>query len=339
MTMTAPTTATPIADATVDRPAWLDERGEGVTASEVHAIATGGRSTWRRILDDKLNGSTFKGNKHTRRGNERERFILSEVAAMPAVESLTPNSTLFAHAKHALHRATPDAFLIQVDGIPAGVEVKSRAHGWDVTKIPADAADQCQWGMHVTGLDLWYFVTEVMGQDGEPTLADPTVALIARDEQRIRELVRAADEFIAWRESGAPDDTLPDDELDAIRRWNAAKQRVASATEEAKALEKQVRKIIADHPTAETEGWKFANDTAGGFTYSVTTTETTVIDEDDWKQDAPESYAELLGLRAEAADAAAEIENLETWAREHYGKPVTKTSTRLLPVAPKGSKR
>lgn len=329
-TATIATTATRLADST-NEAEWKEQRAEGVTASEVHAIATGGRSTWRRILDDKLNGSTFRGNRHTRRGHEREAYILAAVADMPVVESLIPNATLFAHAKHELHRATPDAMLVQVDGVAAGVEVKSRAHGWDVTKIPADVVDQCQWGMHVTGLDLWYQVTEVMGADGEPTLDDPTVALITRDDKRIRQLAKSADEFIAWRETGATDDTLPDAELDAVRRWNAAKARISAATEEAKAIEKQVRSIIAKHPGAETDGWKFANDDAGGFTYSVTTTETASLDEDAWKAADPDGYAAVQTKRAEIGEAVA-------LATAEYSKTDTKTSTRLLPVAPKGTR-
>ena len=55
---------------------WHDGRDEGVTASEIHAIASGSMKTRRRILDAKLNGSTFKGNAHTARGHEREQAIL-----------------------------------------------------------------------------------------------------------------------------------------------------------------------------------------------------------------------------------------------------------------------
>lgn len=326
-----PTTATPLVDS-IDEEAWKTLRAEGVTASEVHSVETGGRSTWRRILDEKLNGSTFQGNRYTRRGHEREAFILAAVADMPAVESLTPNATLFAHAKHELHRATPDAFLVQVDGKAAGVEVKSRNHGWDVTKIPGDVYDQCQWGMHVTGLDLWYQVTEVMGTDGLPTLEDPTVALIARDERRIRQLAKAADEFIAWRESGAAGDTLPDEELDAVRRWVAASMRKSAAEAEVKALRRHVDKLIANRPGAATDGWKFAHDEVGGFTYSVKTEDVEVLDEDAWKAAEPEGYAEVQRMRAA-------IEETLAAATALYTKTETKTSTRLLPVAPKGTTR
>lgn len=326
-----PTTATPLVDST-DEESWKSLRAEGVTASEVHSIETGGRPTWRRILDEKLNGSTFTGNRYTRRGHEREAFILAAVADMPAVESLTPNATLFAHAKHQLHRATPDAFLVQVDGKAAGVEVKSRNHGWDVAKIPGEVYDQCQWGMHVAGLDLWYQVTEVMGPDGLPTLDDPTVALIVRDQRRIDQLVKAADEFIAWRESGAAGDTLPDDELDVVRRWNAASARKAAAEKEVKALRSQVDRIIAANPKAQSEGWKFLNDEAGGFTYSVKTEEVEVLDEAAWKAAEPESYGTVQRMRAA-------IEQTVAIATELYKKTETKTSTRLLPVAPKGTTR
>lgn len=325
--MTITIAATALA-ASTDEAAWHEARAEGVTASEVHAIASGGRSTWRRILDEKLNGSTFRGNRHTARGKEREAFILAEVAAMPAVEVLVPNATLYAHAKHELHRATPDALLVEVDGVIAGVEVKSRKHGWNTLQVPDEAFDQMQWGMHVTGLDRWYFVTEVMGEDGEPTLDDPTVILIARDARRIKELVRAAEEFLAWREEGALDDTLPAEQLDVIARWNAAKSRIGAATEEAKALEKQVRSIIAARPGTETDGWKFANESAGGFTYSVTTAEQ--LDEAAWQDADPDGYAEIQRMRRSIAEA-------EKLAAATHKRP--KITTRLLPVAPKGPAR
>ena len=328
--MTTATTATRLAEST-DPEAWHVARGEGVTASEIHAIHTGGRSTWRRILDDKLNGSTFKGNKHTRRGNEREAFILAAIADMPGIAALEPNAALYANAAHPLHRATPDALGTLVDGTLVGGEVKSRAHGWDATSIPTDVLYQCQWGMHTLGYDRWVLGTEVMGPDGQPTLDDPHVIIIDRDQALINALAKSADEFIAWRGSGAADDTLPDEELDAIRRWNAAKARISAATEEAKALEKQVRSIIKARPGAEQHGWKFLNDDAGGFTYSVSVDTVDVLDEDAWKRGDPDGHAEAQRLRA-AADAAVEA------ATERYSKPQTKTSTRLLAVAPKGTK-
>lgn len=322
------TTATLVAEDSLGSEAGLAARAEGVTASEIYAIHTGGRSTWRRILDDKLNGSTFRGNAHTRRGHEREPFILAGMVGLKGIVALEPNVALFANAAHPLHRATPDAIGALADGTPVGGEVKSRAHGWDVTTVPTEVLYQCQWGMHGLGFDRWVLGTEVMGADGEPTLDDPHVVIIERDQPLIDALARSADEFIAWREAGAPDDTLPIEQLDVIARWNAAKSRIAAATEEAKALEKQVRSIIAARPGAETDGWKFANETAGGFTYSVTTAEQ--LDEAAWQDADPDGYAEIQRMRRSIAEA-------EKLAAAVHKKP--KITTRLLPVAPKGPAR
>lgn len=326
--MTITTTATLVAADSLGTDEGLDARAEGITASEIHAIHTGGRSTWRRILADKLNGSTFRGNKHTRRGHEREPFILAGMMGIKGIASLEPNVALYANAAHPLHRATPDALGALVDGTPIGGEVKSRAHGWDVETVPTDVLYQCQWGMHTLGYDHWALGTEVMGADGEPTLDDPHVVIIDRDQALIDALARSADEFLAWRESGAHDDTLPDDELDAIRRWTAATARRSAADAEAKTLEKQVRKIIAARPGASTDGWKFLNEDAGGFTYSVSSTE--VLDEAAWQSADPDAYAEIERMRRAIAEA-------ELLAAAVHKKP--KTTTRLLPVQPKGTTR
>lgn len=327
---TITTTATRLAEST-DPEAWHAARGEGVTASEIHSIHTGGRATWRRLLHDKLNGSTFNGNAHTRRGNEREAFILAAMVGMKGIVALEPNAALYANVAHPLHRATPDALGALADGTAIGGEVKSRAHGWNTSEIPTDVLYQCQWGMHALGYDRWALGTEVMDADGQPTLDDPHVVIIERDQPLIDALARSADEFIAWRESGAPDDTLPDDELDVVRRWTAASARKNAAEKEVKALRPQVDKIIAAHPTASTEGWKFLNETAGGFTYSVKSETEEVLDEEAWQAADPEGFAEVQRMRDAIAEAIAA-------ATERHTKTVTKTTTRLLPVAPKGTR-
>ena len=62
------------------RTVWMLERGEGVTASRVWAIARGGIKTWQRELEQMMNGSTFRGTKATRAGSAREAALLDEAA-------------------------------------------------------------------------------------------------------------------------------------------------------------------------------------------------------------------------------------------------------------------
>lgn len=297
---------------------WHGFRAEGVTASEIHAIATGGRKTWRRILDDKLNGSTFRGNRHTKRGHEREPVLLEWADGQYGVDA---NSTLFAHPEFPLHRGTPDG--LGADGAPFGVEVKSHAFGWTRTDAPPDHYDQCQWNIHVLGADRWLYVWEVLGEDGYATLEYPFFVWIERDDARIAQLVAQADAFIAWREAGAPElDDIPDDLDESLTAWADAKERKSIATKDEKVAEKVIRAYIAEHPEAEVSGLKRSG-SRGGFGYTVASDD--VLDEDAWKAAEPDSYEAWVALRTRTDDAAAVALTL-------YSKK--KTSNKLTFKAP-----
>ncbi|MDN3309590.1 YqaJ viral recombinase family protein [Microbacterium oryzae] len=320
MTMQTITTATVVASSQDDEDRWHEVRGTGVTASRIHAIANGSKRTWRRLLDDDLNGSTFKGNRHTRRGHEREPFLIAYVEDVLG-EEIRAAGELFAAAANPRHMATPDGV-----GSSYGVEAKSHIFGSDLGKIPAEHYDQMQWGMHVLGFTKWVYVREVMGEDGEPTLNDPLMRWVDRDEKRIAVLVEAADAYLAWRDAGAPDedDDLPDDFEDVVTPWLAAVARRDAAVAAAKALEGRVRALISRRDDAEERGWK-PTSTVGGFTYSVTTKQ--VLDEDAWKTAEPDGYAEVVELRKRLAET-------EAAAAALYTK--TTATRRLLPVQPKG---
>lgn len=281
----------------------LAARAAGVTASELHAIAVGGRGTWRRIRDGKLNGATFHGNQHTKRGHEREPYLLAW--ACSHVAFLEPNRALFAHPDNPLIMATPDGLGIEERGGEFGVEVKSHEHTWgDRYDIPAEHYDQMQVGMAVTGIDRWLYVWEVMGEDGTPTLETPRFRWVERDEKRIAKLLKEAEAFLAWRAAGAPvaDDDLPEDVDDALA--------IIAAADEAIAPHKKARdaalKIVRAHAeaTADEYGSKGAG-LRGSFTYSKTTAP--VLDEDAWIEAEPHTHEAWLSMqkRVDAARAAA----------------------------------
>lgn len=302
-----------------DREAWLEMRARGVTASEVHQIANGGRATWRRILDDKLNGSTFTGNRHTRRGNEREPFLIAFAESLLGA-TIEANTHLYAHEQHSRHMATPDA--LGDDMEPFGIEVKSHDYGWTRTDIPADHYDQMQWGMHVLGFRSWFYVFEVMGEDGEPTLADPFWAWVDRDEERIAQLVAAADAFLEWWDAGAPAaDDIPAELDEALTEHAEARARKTAAEKDEKAAEKKIRDYISAAPGAQENGLKVAG-TAASFNFSVTHAE--VLDEEAWAQAEPESFAAYEHLKARLA---ASVEA----ATELYHRSVPRTRLTITP--------
>ena len=321
------TAAVQVASSVADEQVWLDARAAGVTASEIHQIASGSKRTWARLLDDKLNGSTFRGNRHTRRGHQREAFLIAHAAAMTGA-TLDATGWLYAAADEPRFLATPDA-VTEVPSIddprPFGVEAKSHIHGYDLSKIPADHYDQMQWGMRVLGFDYWLYVIEAMGEDGEPTLDAPTYHWVQRDEKRLAALEAKAREFIEWRAAGAPvdDADLPDDFAEVVEPWLRAEANAKAAAAVAKTLRKPVEAMIAARPGADRSGWKPSH-TAGSFTYSVT--ERIELDEAAWAAAEPDGYAEVVAARERIAAA-------EAAALALYSKPVK--STRLIPVHPK----
>lgn len=300
MTMTTTTTEPAfirLANSETDRTGWLAARAEHrITASEIHAIAVGGRASHQRILEDKLNGSTFKGNRHTARGHEREPFLLDFAQAFidPTIQ---PNSWLLAWADDDRIAATPDGL---GDGV--GVEAKSHGADWKDDGIPADHYDQMQLGMLVTGFDRWLYIYEVMGEDGAPTLDDPIFEWVLRDDRRIARLLSEARKFLAWWDAGAPavDDISPELD-DALAAWADARDRKKHAEADEKAADAIIRRHIAATPGAEDDGLKLAG-RAAQFVYAVTDKE--VLDVEAWSAAEPDTAAAYAALQARVIDSA-----------------------------------
>ncbi|MER3389953.1 MAG: hypothetical protein RJQ01_07950 [Microcella sp.] len=299
---------------------WLDARAGRVTASEVHSIAVGGRSTWLRILESKLNGSKFFGTASTRRGKHREAFLIDYISQFidPTME---PNGRLFVRAENGRHGATPDGI-----GATAGAEVKSLDFGANQSEPPEGHYDQCQFGMYVTGRPRWLYLWEVMGEDGEPTLDDPQYVWIERDERRIERLVSEADKFLEWWDAGAPETDDLDPELDdALALFADARSRKNDAAADEKAAEQRIRVHIAATEGAEENGLKLAG-RAAQLVYTVS--EKQALDAEAWAEAEPESFAghaDLLERAADATKAATAI----------YHKTVRSTRLAITPTKEK----
>lgn len=319
--------------------AWHEGRDGGVTASEIHRITQGGRQTHRAILDEKLNGRAFGGNAHTRRGHVREAELLHYATYLASI--VTPNTALFGHPEHPLHRCTPDGTGMDDDHGLFGVEAKSHDHQWDSDEIPADHYDQMQFGMWVLGFDWWLYVWEVMGADGEPTLAEPEHRWVPRDEARIARLAAEADAFIAWRDAGAPEhDDLPDDVDEAIAVYADAKARESAGKRDAAAVRPEIDAWLAKHPGQTVR----AAGTRGGIVR--TADDLLVLDEAAWKlaDEAAWQRYEELGLQADDADAHARDLRLQAAALADAaiaaGHSTTETKYGNVRLdAPKGTKR
>lgn len=303
------------------RTVWMLERGEGVTASDVWRIARAGIKARRTIAEQKMNGSTFRGNKATNAGHAREAALLDEAAERLA--SLTPNGALWASAENDLHRATPDAIGIDQDGVLVVVEVKSHEFGWKSDAIPVEHMAQMQWQIHVLGADYGLYGFEVRDEDDMPPIEGATWIPVPRDEEMIAYLVERADDFIAWRDAGCPDvDALPAEVNAALSKWAPLKRSLDIAAAAEKKAADEMKKAIAKLPHAARFG-AVGMGAGGGFQSSVT--ESASIDEDAWKAASPEVHAHAESLRVELA-------LIEASALKHYPKTNRRTTLRFQEV-------
>jgi hypothetical protein len=299
---------------------WQDGRSGGVTASEVHDVAQGSRKTWRRILDDKLNGSTFRGNKHTRRGHENENRIIAEAATIPGILDLKPSTALYAHVERRKHRATPDGLGAHRTRGLFGAEVKHHAEPRKTDAIPADHYDQMQWGMHVLGYRFWLYCWAVEGVDGIEH------RWVERDDARIAYLAQQANLFIEWRAAGAPEiDDIPDDVDDALADY----ARGLALSTEGDALKKSARKTIDAYAiAAAAEGEPLRKGGSRAALFFQPKPAERVLDEAEWADKEPENYAAYLELRTRVKAA-------EEAAAALYSK--TKTVAPTFRVTPNGA--
>lgn len=295
------------------RTVWMLERGEGVTASDAWKIARAGIKARRTIVEQKMNGSTFRGNKATNAGHAREAALLDEAAERLA--SLTPNGALWASSENDLHRATPDAIGIDHDGAIVVVEVKSHEFGWKSDAIPVEHMAQMQWQIHVLGADYALYGFEVRDEDDMPPVGGATWIPVTRDDEMIAWLIERADDFIAWRDAGCPDvDDLPEHVTDAVAEWAPLKRDLDAATAAEKAANAKVKAAVAKLAGALRFGAVGMTEHGG---FQTTVSETVSIDEAAWKAAAPEVHAHVEALRVELAV-------LEASALKHFPRATRK---------------
>ena len=305
-----------VVPADAPREAWMAERGEGVTASEVWELARGGIKTWRRILTQKMNGSTFRGNRATNAGHAREAALLDEVT--DRLDAVEPNSALWAAARNGLFRATPDGIGSKNDYVVV-VEVKSHECGWEHEGIPMDHLAQMQWQMLVLGAVGGLYGFEVRDEDDQPPLDGATWIWVERDEEMIAWLTDRADQFLAWREAGCPDVMPLSDDIEPLRAaWVSRKRALDAAAAEEKPANAALKKAIEGQPYARRFGHVGMGEDGG---YQLTVTETVAIDETAWAAADPEGYTYVQQLRVELAFA-------ETAAKRSHPKITRRTALR-----------
>lgn len=291
----------PVGDS-ADREAWLLRRREGITATDVAKLASGSLLARQALYKSKTEGESFRGNKHTERGNRLEPVVASWVDANYGIPS---SGILYANAERPEFLATPDCFIWDEEQ-GALVEIKTTFEDWS-DKIPLKILRQIYWQAMVldatfVGLAWWQ-----VDDKGQPFGMEPNFIEIKVDHAELARLIAVADEYLAWVDAGCPsfDSDLPLEVLEAIEVHVQAKQDIASA-------EKTIRAYLASSEQIQKDGLNRATP-VGGIAYRVT----------------PSSEFD------KAAAAEAEPALFEKWAavQEKYRKP--KTSTALTISAPK----
>lgn len=232
-----------------DRPAWLNERAHGCTATEVRdlylrAKGLGGQSAEQLVAaklpfllatsPDEIEAAAaggFGGNKFTAWGNTREPIIAEQLRES---HGMLPESRVFRSIANPRHLASPDGVRVDEHGRIEVAEIKTS--GVDIA--PGTAAYrkkgyeiQQQWVMGVLGADRSLYAWEQHdgdwlargGQHEEPEPLDlfvPT-ALISFDAELFAELVVLADQFLARLDAAleaarAGEEPEIDEELDTL---------------------------------------------------------------------------------------------------------------------------
>lgn len=224
-----------------DNAAWLAAREGKVTASKVAKIMTGGPGTWASLK----RASTFRGNRYTKYGHEREPFIIDHLAQY----GLVPNLALFGRADNHAHAATPDA--ISERGFRIG-EAKTTVVDWNGLDSALESfrrngiADywwQIQWQLYVTDARACVFAYE-LHEDFIPVWPEPRIVIVERDDAAIAE---ALAQVATWQQFDADGIDAPEglDDLLADRRF--AKDAADAAAARAVAVEAEIRELMQQH--------------------------------------------------------------------------------------------
>lgn len=320
MNLTVPTTAELIVPEDAPRTVWMLERGEGVTASEVWEIARGGNKTWRRILEQKMNGTTFGGTKSTKAGTAREAALLDE--AEDFLDEVIPNGGLWAAAANDRHRATPDG-IGTVLGKLCVIEVKSHENGYKGAAFPMDHRAQIVWQRYVLGAHSALYGSEIRDEDDMPPIGGAEWQFVPDEDELLAFLIYRADQFLAWRDAGCPEiDDLPKPVRIALDKWAPLKRSADAAVTAEKAAAEVLKAEIAKLPHAGRFG-AVGLGSSGGFQSIVS--ETVSIDEAAWKTSAPDVHAHAEALRVELA-------TLEAVAKKYYPKTRRSSSLRFQEI-------
>ncbi len=198
-----------------DREAWLAERRQGVTATELAKIMISGsrEQAIRDLVKQKREGDGFTGNAYTEWGKEREPIIAADLAGFGVV----PESRVFHAAVNSRYLASPDGISVDFDGNLVLDEIKTT--GKPLPKGSQALAEkgyewQMQWCCYVVNaVGCWLNAELRFGHPSEEFVAGPrSREWFARDESMIAQLIEVADQVLAAMDE--PAELHIDEEVD-----------------------------------------------------------------------------------------------------------------------------
>lgn len=173
-----------------DRPAWLEARKPGITASDAAKFSK--IESAPLYLKSKAR-DVFEGNAYTRHGNAREARMLNAF-------NLEQNTLLFHAESNPRHMATPDAVKQASSGDLILGEAKTTTKPF--LKVPPDYFRQCQWQLHVMGADRLLFIWE-LHENFQASYPEPSSLWVYRDDDTIHQLITIADLVIEGLDEAA----------------------------------------------------------------------------------------------------------------------------------------
>lgn len=213
--------AHPGPDERTERPAWLEARRLGVSATEVRDLAKGYGSDRRKIMAEKLDGTrddTIQFKPHVAHGKHREEAIalwIEQRFGITAVGHLYVNNedprkiaspdgvvvdplsgvVYCSEVKTSKHNLTPPPIAL-VDGYYVPRKLKGRTVHYEGHFADTGYYDQMQWQMDVLGASECLFAYEQHDDDWSewpdraprPLTPEPLFFWVKRDEDRIKEL-------------------------------------------------------------------------------------------------------------------------------------------------------
>lgn len=183
--------------------AWLQQRQQVVTATDVAKIRTGSDAAFMSLWKEKHNPPRKFNNRWTRHGKNREPVIAAAVTAN--LPELLHNECLVVNEDEPRFGATPD--MMTADGSMVG-EIKTHLihsddDAWvdwsDVRKDEPQYVVQVQWQLAVTGaVECLFSWEDWSDEDGWADLRPVRHCMVRRDEDMIAELKAVALRFLDW---------------------------------------------------------------------------------------------------------------------------------------------